>query len=198
MGESTLRVFVAVPLTQQAREHLSSVQRRLMTMADSSLVRWVGAEGLHITLKFLGEVPSAQILEITQALERATQGAAPLQLRITALGAFPSLGRPRVIWAGATGDTERLSALQQAVESELTALRFPPETRGFSPHITIGRVRDQVSPPALQRLQETIRGGQALNDAPDIPVETIVLYQSTLTRVGAVYSPLAVLPLAGP
>ena len=198
MGKATLRVFVAVPLTQQAREHLGSVQRRLMAVPGNSQVRWVGVEGLHITLKFLGEVPSAQILEIAQALQRATQGVAPLQLRITALGAFPSLDRPRVIWAGATGETERLSALQQAVERELTALRFPPETRVFAPHITIGRVRDHVSPPALQWLQETIRGGQALSDAPAVPVETIVLYQSTLTRAGAVYSPLAVAPLAGP
>ena len=198
MGEATLRAFVAVPLPELAKEHLTSVQQRLMAVADSSLVKWVGAEGLHITLKFLGEVPSAQIPEITQALQRATQGVAPLQLRITALGAFPSLARPRIIWAGATGETERLSTLQQAVERELTALRIPPETRGFLPHITLGRVRDQVSPPALQRLQETIRGEQELNDAPAVPVETIVLYQSTLTRVGAVYSPLAVVPLAGP
>ena len=197
MGEATLRVFVAVPLTEPAKAHLSSVQRRLMAVAGSSLVRWVGAEGLHISLKFLGEVPSAQIPEITRALQRATQGVAPLQLRITVIGAFPSLARPRVIWAGATGETERLSTLQQAVESELTALRFPPDTRAFSPHITLGRVRDQVSPPALQRLQETIRGGQTLTDAPAVPIETIVLYQSTLTRVGAVYSPLAVVPLAG-
>lgn len=194
---TTLRTFVAVPLPTAVKEQLRRVQRYLEGAAGPSGVSWGDPQGLHITLKFLGNVQTDRVAAIADALRRGAEGILPFALTFSQLGAFPSLQRPRVVWIGATGAVDTLGALYEQIERELTALRFPPETRPFSPHITLGRVRDRPSPGLQQRLADAMGQAPALREPPTMLVEEVLLYQSTLTPRGAIYSVLVAVNLRG-
>ena len=191
MTEARVRAFVAVPLPDQAKRYLQQVQQGLRDAAGDGDVKWVGPEGMHITLKFLGAMAVQQITPIAEALQRATTGITPLEIALSTLGAFPSLQRPRVVWVGATGAVDSLVMLFERVDKGLSVMGFPPEIRPFAAHITLGRVRERISPAALSRLEWALQRNSCLEGAPAVHVERIILYQSTLTPRGAVYAPLA-------
>jgi 2'-5' RNA ligase len=134
-----VRLFVAVELPDALRQRLNEMQRALD--GASLQVRWVRSEGIHLTLKFLGEVAQDRLDAIGAALAQVAPRHAPLRLEGRGIGAFPERGRPRVIWAGLTGDVEQIAALARSVEEALEPLGFPRETRPFRPHLTLGRFR---------------------------------------------------------
>lgn len=189
---ASLRLFVALELPEAVQQALASAWAPLR--GSERGVKWVSPEGVHLTLKFLGEVPSDRIPLLEASLASAAQGASPLRLRVGRVGAFPSLTFPRVLWVGLEGDLEMLQRLQEAVEQGMSALGFPPEERPFSPHLTVGRVRDAIPP------QERRRIGQAAGQValpPDLSfgVGHLSLMQSTLTPQGARYRCLKAWPL---
>src|SRR5207253_3798460 len=108
-------------------------------------VNWVSGEGIHVTLKFLGEVGDDREAEITAALERAAAGARTLPLALGGFGVFPDFRRPRVVWAGIAPEPG-LEILQHRVEQEVAPLGFPTEARPFRPHVTLGRARKEARP----------------------------------------------------
>jgi 2'-5' RNA ligase len=150
-------------------------------------VAWVAAENLHITLKFLGGVETPRLELVEKALERAVAGAAPFDLTIAGLGAFPTPTRPRVIWAGAVGGKSELVALAGRVERELAPIGFPREERPFSPHVTLGRVRE---PRRNERLGEALVR-TATDPFGTVRVERLSLMRSDLSPRGARYSELS-------
>ncbi|MFN3975371.1 MAG: RNA 2',3'-cyclic phosphodiesterase [Dehalococcoidia bacterium] len=189
----SLRLFVALELPEAVQQALASAWAPLRRMERG--VKWVSPEGLHLTLKFLGEVPVERVPLLEAPLAAAAQVSSTLRLIVSRVGAFPSLAFPRVLWAGLEGDLEALQRLQQAVEKGLSALGFPPEQRPFTPHLTVGRVRDDLSP------QERRRIGQAAGQValpPDLSFGAghLSLMQSTLTPQGARYRCLKAWPLA--
>jgi 2'-5' RNA ligase len=177
-----VRLFLAVNLPDAVR---SAIWDAAAPLRNAELpVRWVEPEGLHLTLKFLGEVSDNREAEIVAGLNAAVHGAKPFALEIAGFGAFPTPGRPRVVWAGCEA-APALELLQDRVEREMHALGFPLEGRPFHPHITLGRVRKRVRPRDVPDLEDALA---ALSCHEVVTVQSVDLMQSTLRPSGAEYS----------
>jgi RNA 2',3'-cyclic 3'-phosphodiesterase len=180
-GEHGVRAFVAIPLPDQCRELLGSLQRSLRaTEAD---VRWVAISSIHLTLKFLGEIDPAIVLNLAEAFFEISKSGHELRLRIHGLGSFPNQKNPRVVWCAVSGDPDGLSKLQKEVEKVCAEFGFPAEQRPFSPHLTLGRVRSKRN---LQPLLDCIKIGSDLEC--EFVADHFNIYRSTLKPQGAVYT----------
>ncbi|MFQ6001979.1 MAG: RNA 2',3'-cyclic phosphodiesterase, partial [Anaerolineae bacterium] len=139
-----IRTFVAIELNEEIKSELTRVQEMLKEKIATPHLRWVNPANVHLTLKFLGNVPLDRIQEITAALREACIGLSPFIMGVSGIGCFPSTNNPRVIWVGVQEETGRLKRLQERVEERLAGLGFKPEPRPFHPHLTLGRVRKQA------------------------------------------------------
>ncbi|MCL4368905.1 MAG: RNA 2',3'-cyclic phosphodiesterase [Actinobacteria bacterium] len=198
--ENKVRTFVAIELPPEVRQALSDVRAALEQEAKALGVggelalsaRWVRPEGTHLTLKFLGWTPEAQLAQIEAGVRRACAGRHPFQLRLCGVGAFPSLQRGRVLWIGLDGDLSSLTAIQSQLEGELAPLGYPTEARPFHPHLTLARL-ERGLPEELSR---------ALAGKFEVPgrewmVDGLSLMRSELLRGGARYTQLAFAQLEG-
>ena len=188
-----IRAFIALHISEQARQTLDRTVSELSD-ATGRQVRWVEPKGIHLTLKFLGNIPSSRATVLVEAMEEHCRGHSQFSLGLSVLGMFPNRERPRVLWAGVGGDLDALASLQEAVETAMTGAGFQRERRPFRAHLTIGRVRDGATP----RQRRTI--GEAVSSATLMPVgpwqvEAVHLVQSTLTPQGAVYTDLGMVEL---
>jgi 2'-5' RNA ligase len=176
-----LRVFVALNLPEATRQAL---WRAAAPLRDLGLpVRWARPDGVHLTLKFLGEVPEQRDAELRAALTRAVQGARALPLALGGFGAFPDFQRPRVVWAGVAPDPA-LELLQHRVEEAFAPLGFPTEARPFHPHLTLGRASREGRPRDFASLEEALG---RVEFTETVLVGSVDLMQSTLQSGGAVY-----------
>jgi RNA 2',3'-cyclic 3'-phosphodiesterase len=184
-----IRAFIALELPDAARRALADLQRPLKRERFS--IRWVRPHGIHLTLKFLGDISPDRIDTIGQALDIATRGHHALALRIKGLGVFPGVRKARVIWAGLTGETAALMDLQAAVAQALEPVGFPHEQRRFRAHLTLGRFKKIPPAPELVTLLE-----RCSDYSPcDLSLSRVVLYRSELRPQGARYTPLSVAAL---
>ena len=182
----TLRAFVAIELTEEARQHLGLLTNSLRHEVTHG-IRWVDHHGVHLTLKFLGDLPVDRLDAVIAAMEETAEGATPFSLSIHSIGAFPGLAAPRVLWAGVQGDLAPLLKLQTGLEESLAAKGFPKETRPFAPHITLARVRGKLSPTDIQHLAAAVESAKA-QPKRELPVHRLSLMESTLTAHGALYA----------
>ncbi|HML20073.1 MAG TPA: RNA 2',3'-cyclic phosphodiesterase [Aggregatilinea sp.] len=187
MSPEMWRVFIAVELPNPPLSLLSRTQADLKRQAPAGSVRWVAPEGIHLTLKFLGDVPVTDLDAVRSAMSEAARGHTPFTLETGSLGCFPNATRPRVIWIGIERSRSALNALRDAVETHVAPLGYPTEDRPFSPHLTLGRVRPEARRDALAKL------GTLLSDKPTTEHETwtvdrISLMRSELKPGGAVYT----------
>jgi 2'-5' RNA ligase len=157
----------------------------------------VSPEGAHLTLKFLGNISPGMVDKVLAAMAKAAEGIPPFRLRLSGTGAFPSLQNPRVFWVGLDGELGTLARLQERVERAMVGLGFPREERAFSPHITLGRVRDSAPPDVRRRAAQAVREA-TFNGGYEWEVDTLNLMRSTLTPSGAIYSQLGQIPLSPP
>lgn len=195
---AVVRTFLAVPLPEAERERLAAVQRDLA--AWNSLVKVVSPDLLHITVRFLGNVEENRLQGVNAAAAEGAGRVAPFTLRLAGVGAFPSLAAPRVVWAGLApgAGLETLSRLHEELETALAVAGFPREERRFAPHISLARTRDDIASSDRRRLGAELphlRERHPLDS--DFPVNELIVMRSDLRRGGPVYTPLAVLPLAG-
>jgi len=188
-----IRSFIAIELPEEAKQGLARLRKEL-ERDEHKFVKWVEPQGIHLTLKFLGNIPSKQVTELTEAIEEATQRISPFHLEISGLGAFPSLRQARVFWVGIGGEMDKLSRLQQNIDSVLAALGFAKEERSFMPHLTLARMRQGTSPLERRSFGE-LAGSTIFEDKYDIKVEAISLMRSQLTPAGAIYSCLSAVGL---
>ena len=188
-----IRSFVAIELPEEAKKGLARLRKQL-ERDEHKFVKWVDPGGIHLTLKFLGNIPSKRVTEITEAMGKAVQGISPFRLEISGLGAFPSLKQARVLWVGIGGELDQLSTLQQNIDSVLAALGFAREERPFVPHLTLARVREGASLPERRSFGELV-GSAAFEDKYPIEVEAVRLMRSQLTPAGALYTCLSVVGL---
>ena len=188
-----IRSFIAIELPEGAKEGLARLRKEL-ERDEHKFVKWVDPRGVHLTLKFLGNIPSKRVAEITEAIEEAKQGISPFHLEISGLGAFPSLKQARVLWVGIGGEVDRLSRLQQNIDSALAALGFAKEERSFVPHLTLARIRQGASPPERRNFGELV-GSTIFEDKYHVEVEAIRLMRSQLTPAGAIYTCLSAVGL---
>ncbi len=184
-----MRLFVALPVPDPAREQIFKLLGQLR--GASWPVRWVHDEGLHMTLKFFGEVGGDRLDVIAEALHFAADGAGALAMQLGDLGAFPSRSRPRVLWVGVRAPPA-LELLQDRIERGCEAIGFPPEGAPFQPHITLGRLREgQRLPP--RGLEEH---ADSFDRVPFVGQE-LVLYESVLTTGGPRYDSRLTLNFTG-
>lgn len=176
-----MRLFVAVELDERVRSVMVDAQKKLGRACDG--VRWIRPEQLHMTVKFLGEVEDGRIAEICESAKMAAAECRCLDLRVSACGCFPPRGAVRIVWVGVGGDEGGITPMVQGVESRFESIGFPRETKPFSPHITIGRVRDD-------RSQGGIRSAAAAHSPePAVQrVDSLVVMSSVLSRSGSTYT----------
>jgi len=181
-----VRSFIAVELPDELKLALTRLQDQLKSGGQAP-VKWVDPYSIHLTLKFLGDISTDIIGKITAALEGAVRGITPFHLEAKGLGAFPNLKRVQIVWMGIGGEVDRLSQLQQRIESSLAPLGFVPESRPFTPHLTLARLRDRATPDERQSLGHLIASTR-FEAVYSIEVDSIQMMRSQLTREGAVYS----------
>ena len=182
-----IRSFVAIDVEAPVHAAIAALQAELSCVRAD--VRWVRAEGMHVTLKFLGSVDAGRLQRVRAALIAALAERPVLEVRVRGTGAFPSLRRPRVLWVGLHG--AGLSALAGAVDEALAPLRFEPEKRGFTAHVTLGRVNSLRGWPALEEKFKA----HLDDDFGSSRIDAVTVYRSTLRSGGAVYSALWTIPL---
>jgi 2'-5' RNA ligase len=185
--DRTMRLFAAVPVAAPVRLQLNAGLEHLR--AGGWFHRWVHPDDYHITLKFLGETPPHQAAAVQNALRQAAAGCPPFTLTAGPAGCFGPPDTPTVFWAGVGGDLEALRRLQREVESRLAALGFAPESRPYTPHITLAR---KAKPASRKRLR-----GVALPPVETLTWRTdeIVLYRTHMGR-SPMYEPIARVPLS--
>ncbi|MFQ5927201.1 MAG: RNA 2',3'-cyclic phosphodiesterase [Terriglobia bacterium] len=180
-----MRLFVAIDLSPEVHTALAELIEKLQPATDTLPLRWVKPEGMHVTVKFIGETPKEKLNPIRTRLASVHTGA-PVEMCFRRLGFFPNERQPRVFWVGIEATTN-LAELAAQVETELAALGIPPEKRPFRPHLTLARFR---APDRSRTLQEAIRGLVEQEFGRQTATE-FILYQSQLSPRGADYKRLA-------
>ncbi len=189
-----MRCFIAIPLPDVVKEGLAEIQEILRGTGGHRFdVSWTRPEGIHLTLKFLGEVEEAAVARIIAAVAPPLSGIPPFHLRIRGMGCFPGPSSPRVVWVGVEESEGVLNRLQQGVEKAAESLGFPPENRKFTPHLTVGRVRSPIHRETLIRRVEENRE----IDLGEVEVREVHLMESILKPEGAIYRIVKTFPLNG-
>lgn len=183
------RSFFAVELSAEITAGVRRIQGALQGRATG--VRWVRPEGIHLTLKFLGEVETDRIEAIVHKVEAVIQGASPFTVRIKGGGGFPTPKNPRVIWIGVEDQSGMLKDLQARVEAGMAELGFTREKRGYTPHLTVGRVRSGKGSKSVAQAINALRE----NDLGSMEVREVILFRSHLKPTGAEYTKLGSFPL---
>ncbi len=185
-----IRAFIAIELPEEVKCYLRELVEDWKRLDRG--VKWTRSEGIHLTLKFLGNVDRSGLEAIKEFAGPVFAGRAPFSLSVAGTGAFPNPKRPRVIWAGVDDYDRILEPMVKDLETALEPLGFEPEKRRFNPHLTIGRVK------AARISSELIEAMTQMRQAsgPAFHVDRGIFYQSVLKPSGAEYVPLAEFPLA--
>jgi 2'-5' RNA ligase len=187
-----VRVFIAVELPDTVKKSLGNLEDRLRS--GKYRAKWVAPESIHLTLKFLGNISADSTGDVTRVMQQAAIGIPPFQLSVTGLGVFPNAQRVQVVWAGVTGDLERLIQVQKRLDLGLESLGFVLESRPFTAHLTIARMRDEASATERQAIGRLV-AGEAF-EGGSFMVQSISLMRSQLRREGPIYTRLASVTLA--
>jgi 2'-5' RNA ligase len=200
-GDEILRLFVAIEMPEAWKEAFKRVQKDVQTALDREpdlsgvRVRWVRPEGIHLTLKFLGEVPASRLERITWGLESAVPEPPGFELALGRIGSFSDRRAPSVIWAGIQDqplNQSKLGKLVEQVETWMASAGFPHEKRAFAPHLTLARLPERLEPALRQRIAEVTAGFSP--EAQPFTVDTVSLMRSHLGPGGARYERLAAYP----
>ena len=193
--EKKVRSFIAIPVPSERIEALEQSVKHL----DEEIgrhVRWVRPEGIHLTLKFMGDIPAATAERVLEALLPVTAGFNSFQLSISGLGVFPNSRRPRVLWAGLDGGLKSLSELHMAVDEAVGKLGLPKDQRPFSPHLTLGRVRRDAAEGQLQKIGEAMSSTKI----PSVPAwlaDTVNLMRTELDPAASRHYLMGSAPIGG-
>jgi 2'-5' RNA ligase len=182
-----MRLFVAIQLPEQIEMKLEEFQHQLKPFARDA--KWVNPLGIHLTIKFLGEVKEEKLPEIHQALDECSQEFGPIKIDLSGCGYFPNERRPAVFWVGVIADS--LKPLQQSMEEKFAMQGFEKENREFNPHLTLARFRDPHG--RLPLVHESNR--QKNSKFGDFIASEFHLFRSVLKRSGAEYTILKTFPL---
>jgi 2'-5' RNA ligase len=181
-----MRTFIGIALPASVRHEIAGYIDGLRAGFPGSRVGWEKGEKLHITIKFLGNTDESQLIDLKQVLEGVAAGHRAFIARLSDTGIFPNLRRPGVLWLGVSEGKESIISIANTVESECEHLEFPSEKRTFSPHLTIGRVRE------LQKARD-LATTHLRNDFESKPfaVDEVILYESKLSSAGSVYTAIS-------
>jgi 2'-5' RNA ligase len=189
-----IRTFVAIRFPPEVQENLGQALES-MHAGEIKIVRWVDASRMHLTLKFIGEVDPARITPIRSQVEESCRQVGPFDIQLGGLGVFPNMTKPRIVWVGVQAPPQ-LFDLQKDIEARLSKIGYAPEERGFSAHITLGRLRDEFRPAEMERLVEVLQTTK-MEQVARFTAAAVTIYRSDLQPFGPMYTPLATLPLTG-
>ena len=178
-----IRSFISLPISEQVR----GILRKTINEIDGVIqdkIRWVRPEGIHLTLKFMGDIKTDKIDALLLLLPEIATEVTPFELTLSELGCFPNNRRPRVLWAGVKGDLSILQNLHLAVDNVVEQVGLPRERRGFSPHLTLGRVRRNISEREVDQIGQII-GSTSLPNTPSWTNQTIDLMRTELDPEGS-------------
>lgn len=189
---SRIRCFIGVDIGDEIRSKAAALQQTLA--AHGAGVKWVDPESMHITLLFLGEVDDRDLLTVCKAVKSAAAREEAFPMRASGVGAFPTLRRPKVVWGGITDGTVPLRRLYEKLEAKLLdAELYRREERGYTPHLTLGRMKSEADglalAPELAKLLAWDGGRTTVNE--------VLVYSSEQRRGGPEYTVLARSPLSG-
>lgn len=193
---SLLRTFIAVDIPSPLQHSIQQKTASLRQALGTSLVRWVAVENLHLTLKFLGDVSSASIDMLAPMLRAEADLIHVFDMQVSGLGTFPGLKRPRVLFIGIQAPAG-LEALARGIESACARLGYEADAKGkrdFSPHLTIGRVRQDLPPESQQKIRAVL-AATAIDSLGTARVDSVHLYKSELKPTGSAYTKLYSAPL---
>ena len=188
-----IRVFIAVDLPPAIQESVEKQTASLRRTLGDDLIRWVPAQNMHLTLKFIGNIAASHLDFLKQMLTQSVNSQRQFDLQIGGIGSFPNLKRPRVLWVGIHAPAD-LTSLQKNVEAGAVRLGYEKEERGFSPHLTLGRVRQNFSAADLQRIRSALENTQ-IGRIGTATIEAVHLYKSDLHTDGSIYTKLLSVPL---
>jgi 2'-5' RNA ligase len=191
-----VRAFIALEIPASIQTAIQDQTASLRQAADASLVRWVNTANIHLTLKFLGDVSSASLPFLTQMLSAEAAQHRSFGLQVSRLGSFPTPKRPRVIWIGIQAPPA-LAELQHGIEAASRRLGYETEARTFSPHLTIGRVRQNLAPTDVQRVYTALESCR-VGLLGSVDVRAVHLIRSDLRPEGSYYTRLHSAPLGPP
>ncbi|MBU1061178.1 MAG: RNA 2',3'-cyclic phosphodiesterase [Candidatus Omnitrophica bacterium] len=181
----TIRAFVAIEIDEPNKQKLSDLITQFKK--SNTQIKWVTENQMHLTLKFLGNIDGSLVPNISEALKNISENFTQFNIKLSKIGAFPNLQRPRVIWIGIDKGKENVILLANSVETALERLNFAKEKREFKTHLTLGRVKSLKNISGLTKIiSET-----GLQFQDEIKIDKLILFQSTLTPKGAIYTPLA-------
>ncbi len=199
----SVRSFVAIECPVKIKEEIQKLQQELKTALQIAngppQINWTRPDGIHLTLKFLGNVAEDRISMIAPAIRGVTDGFSTFTVSIGEAGVFPHTRSPRVIWVGAKSVGDDLVRLQDGIEKVLGPLGFPPEDRPFHPHLTLGRIKSDDRRRDLGFDKKALTQWLLENQKKEcgrFEAKEVLLIKSDLQPSGAVYTPLAKLRLA--
>jgi 2'-5' RNA ligase len=182
-----VRLFIAIDLSQTLRKHLSQEIEKITRILGSDSVRWVKASNIHLTLKFLGETPEDKLDRIKYMLEEVTSQFSSFNMDIGEFGCFPNFRKPRIFWIGVHEHDGILKQLHRVLETDFEKLGFKKEGRPLTAHLTLGRLRKNISSFELQELSTKLEKIQIDHLGIEV-VKEICLFSSVLRPSGAEYT----------
>ena len=183
-----LRAFIAAELPPYLQDAIDTATAGVRSTLGADLVRWVPAHNVHLTLKFLGDVSPASVDLIKHMLETEAGKHATFDATIEGFGCYPNARRPRIFWVGLEAPPS-LASLHHDLSAAAARLGYPAEDRDFSPHLTIGRVRQNATATELQKIRAEVERLQ-LGELGTTRVDSIHLFKSDLLPTGSVYTKL--------
>jgi 2'-5' RNA ligase len=192
--KARVRTFIAISVPAGVSSAFVQLQRSLEKQTGVGLVHWTSPDQFHLTLSFLGHIAPAAAAQAGQALTRLCAAVRPFELGATGVGCFPNLRRPKIIWAGLTGQIEELSHLQKSVEGATHHLSEKPSDRQFHPHLTLGRVRPSSNRSQTRRLAASVASLSSFS-VENWTVRELRLMRSDLSGQGAIHTCLSVHPI---
>lgn len=188
-----MRTFIAFNFSPEINEKIAEIIKYLKTQTPDNALKWVAPQNLHMTIKFLGEVPEENIQKVKDIISASLKGISAFEIAVEGMGMYPNTHQPRVIWLGIKG-SEPLRNIHKTLDSALQTAAIPPDKRGLSPHLTIARIRRNTDKLTVQGIGKTLSQFK-IDFLGKCTINEIVLYQSVLTPKGPIYTSLLSNPL---
>jgi len=188
-----VRAFIAIETSPEIKKAIEKQTAPLQNVLGSSMMRWVPSKNIHLTLKFLGDISASNVEMLTQLLNVEASQHSAFEIQFSGLGVFPNAKRPRVMWIGIQAP-DGLAALHRGIDAAAAKLGFPGEKHAFSPHLTIGRVKKNISSTGIQKIRATLEETQ-IGLLGSALVNAVHIFKSDLKPSGAVYTQLHTAPL---
>jgi RNA 2',3'-cyclic 3'-phosphodiesterase len=185
---TVIRAFIAVDLPVKILDQLGKISQSLKRDIPTGGIRWVPVKNIHLTLMFLGDVTLSNLDPISKTLDAELASFNQVKIQLEGLGAFPSVKKPRVLWIGIAYPPE-LKTIYNSIQQNIGALGYPRDERAFSPHLTLGRVSQNITSADLFQISQVIES-HPIGSLGSALIDSIHLYQSDLRPGGAVYTKL--------